>query len=396
MKKNKIIKILYEAVLFFLICWDGHAYFTWSLDFMGGYMSILILFGFFLISYLYKTAYGINIKLDLKSIILYVVFLGASCFPQRGVTTPIIAFFRLYPILVILNDQDGVKSHLALISKVLAIILVPGLILHLYIISSGVEIPSVPISYGDSEINFSYSFWNYGIMIRHIDFAQDEFRFQSIFLEPAYLASLITFLIYALRFDVKKWYTIVMIVALLLSFSLAGYITLVIGYILFHISHEFNIKKIALFVLLIGIVYAVAINYNDGNNFVNNLIIERLQYDSEKGISGNNRFSESTEELYYKALDSNQLLFGDEDIQVEDLGGAGYMRYFLTNGIFSALLYLLFYIIVGKYTMNRKYANGFIVLIVLTFVQAAYPSSFSWIVPFAMGIIYDKVWAKII
>ena len=29
---NKIIKIVYEFMLFLLICWGGHAWFTWSLD----------------------------------------------------------------------------------------------------------------------------------------------------------------------------------------------------------------------------------------------------------------------------------------------------------------------------------------------------------------------------
>ena len=387
---NKIIKIVYEFMLFLLICWGGHAWFTWSLDELPGYTSIVPLVVIALIAFLYKRIYGITVNADSKFKLLYLVFFVASCFPSWGITTPIIAFLRLYPVMVLLNDVGGIEYHISFVSKILATVLIPGIVFHLFIITTGIEIPSIPIQFGDLETNYSYLFWNYGFMIRHIDFAQDEFRFQSVFLEPGYMGTLLSFLLYALRYDVKKWYVQVILVALALSFSLAGYVTSAIGYTLYLFSQGLSSKRIVWATIFFCTIYIGSVSYNNGDNFVNNLIIERLQYDSEKGISGNNRFSDYTEVLFYDALVSGQLFLGKENIDTEDLFGAGYMRFLLTNGIFSALMYLLFYISMGKYAANRRYANGLVFLIVITFVQAGYPGSFSWIVPFAMGVVNDR------
>lgn len=389
--KAVFTKKLYEITLFFLICWGAHAWFTWDLDTLdnlSGMIPLIIACG---ISYFYQVYQGIQIGFTKKNILIYFSFLFGMSIFDMGITTPINSFLKLYPLFVLINDEDNLIDHITKISRWIAIILIPGIILHLFIISSGITIPTIPIQKGDLSLNFSYLFWNYGFMIRHIDFEQDEFRFQSIFLEPGYLGTLLAFLLYTLQYNLKKWETKVFTIALLLSFSLAGYLTTFIGIFLYNLSQGKSVKTILYVALFTGITYFGATTYNYGDNIVNKLIIERLQYDEEKVIVGNNRVSQKTDDAFEMALDKGELLTGTSKYSNEDLIGTGYKKYFLTHGIISALFYLLFYILLASYTYNYIYAFGYVVLIISTFLQASYPNSYSWIIPFLLGILGIEV-----
>ena len=41
-------------------------------------------------------------------------------------------------------------------------------------------------------------------------------------------------------------------------------------------------------------------------------------------------------------------------------------------------------------TRNKKYSLYYLILIIITFWQAGYPFSYSWIIPFILGIILDN------
>ena len=74
----------------------------------------------------------------------------------------------------------------------------------------------------------------------------------------------------------------------------------------------------------------------------------------------------------------------DYDNQIR---GAGYKIYFLYQGIVVAMLFLISFFLLGplERVKNKRYMGGFFLLIVITFIQAAYPSSFSWWIPFLLA-----------
>jgi hypothetical protein len=218
-------------------------------------------------------------------------------------------------------------------------------------------------------------------------------RFQAFFLEPGYLGTLCCFMLYADNFNLKKNENKVILTALILSLSLAGFITGIIGYI---ISIR-KMKRIMLFAIILYITYLISINYNDGHNAINEEILYRLQYDAEKGISGNNRFSETTDIVYDK-LNLKEFLFGlGRDVVLrlntsthnnDNITGCGYKLFFITYGILSFILVFFFYGFVGFSLGKHKkyYVLGFLFLVFITFIQASYPLSYSWLIPYTLGV----------
>ena len=66
-------------------------------------------------------------------------------------------------------------------------------------------------------------------------------------------------------------------------------------------------------------------NYKDGNNYLNKQIIERLQYDKDRGIAGNNRFTQDFSGKYDDFLSSRYAGWGyPSNLMPETTSNAGY------------------------------------------------------------------------
>lgn len=230
-----------------------------------------------------------------------------------------------------------------------------------------------------------------------------QIRFCSIFLEPGYLGTMLSYLLYVGRFDFKKKYNVVFLFALILTLSLAGFVIAALAWILIKLQEGKSIKRLVQIICVLGIVYYGGINYNGGNNILNEQILSRLQYDKDKGISGNNRASHMAEAYFDYYMQTGEILFGVGQRQVrkingggaagvdfnDQIRGAGYMIFFITNGIIEAVIIFFGYLMFVRKT-DRKYGYGFLLLIVITFVQAAYPLSPSWLIPFIFGCVLNS------
>ena len=89
----------------------------------------------------------------------------------------------------------------------------------LYIL--GFSLPNANLVFKDG----FYSFTNYFLFLVEDHSLYNIIpRFQSIFLEPTYLGSTTALLLMTQRGKWKRWYNISLIIGLLISFSLAGYV----------------------------------------------------------------------------------------------------------------------------------------------------------------------------
>ena len=138
----------------------------------------------------------------------------------------------------------------------------------------------------------------------------DSIRFCSVFLEPGYLGTMLSFLLYVGRFNFEKKYNIVFLVALILTLSLAGFVIAALGWTLVKIQEGKSVKRLLQIVCVLGFIYYFGINYNGGNNIFNNQILSRLQYDKENGISGNNRTSHMTDDYFDYYMQNGDILLG--------------------------------------------------------------------------------------
>ena len=96
-------------------------------------------------------------------------------------------------------------------------------------------------------------------------------RFCGIFLEPGYLAALCSFLLFVDKYDLKKKENKILVLAVMVSLSLAGYIFLAVGYMLLRANKIVDLlKKIFGLLFYVLLFYTIFTNYDDGDNIVNN------------------------------------------------------------------------------------------------------------------------------
>ena len=124
---------------------------------------------------------------------------------------------------------------------------------------------------------------------------------------------------------------------------------------------------------------------------MNKYILIRLEYDEEKGITGNDRSSAITDDIYenYVLRNPEYLLFGWDKYRGDNIGGSGYKVYIVKNGIFSLIFIFIFYFMTCTGARNKKEMIMFFILIILSFLQRATPLIFY--IPFLYMITLDRI-----
>lgn len=299
----------------------------------------------------------------------------------------IMLLFILYSTIHFKEDfKNEIISYL---EKAMIILLAPAIVV--FILRFFISLPYIPMVHTDSFGNDPYGLLqNYIFLIHHaeaiVDLASFP-RFCGPFLEPGQLATFLAFLLYVLKFDFSKKSRYVLLTALLFSFSLAGYMLALIGVMM---QKSNSIKKIVPLTIFFGFVYIVGINYNNGDNLLNKYILVRLEYDEEKGITGNDRSSAIADDIYenYVLKNTEYLLFGWDRYRGDAIGGSGYILYIINYGIFSLIFLILFYLFTSSGAKNKKEMTMFFILIILSFLQRATPLIFY--IPFLYLISLDR------
>ena len=401
MKKDWITK-LFILYIFFYLLWGAHAWITWFLDdeaFSTNIRLIVILGGFLVsCSYLYENK--IKLNFDTTTILAGIIFIVSNAISSKSSLLGVgVILLQYFPLWVLLSDKKNAKFALDSICYLIACVLLAGIIMHIILFVVG-RFPTIPIHYPGVS---PYYFQNYFVILKGITYESEGIRFHSIFLESGYMATMLSFLLYAVKYDFKKKRNIIIAISIVLSFSLAGYVTSLIGYVLFLYSQKKSFKKQAILACGLCILYIGITNYNDGNNLLKELILDRLQYDQDKGILGNNRTGEAGDFYFEKAIADGSFLWGlggerisringgrgwQEMVDYENqIRGAGVKIFILYHGIFITILFLFSFFLLSfsqRYS-NRKHVYGFFMLILLTFMQAAYPTSFSCWVPYILA-----------
>lgn len=328
----------------------------------------------------------IRFNLDAKTGWVLLAILGLTLWSTwlDGWLNGIITALQYFPVLYLMQlPYEYLKDLLKFTTKWYAILLIPGLII--YWICLVFPLPSMGMFNHEGYMPFK----NYIFYIKN---TYDEIRmarFNAFFLEPGHQAIVSTFLIMANRFDYKRCpWLIVLAVCIVFSLSLAGYLLLLIGFILLKVNSI--IKGLITAGIIAGIV-GVALSLSGGDNTLNEMIISRLEYDKTGGIKGNNRFFNNTDYEFERAIGTQYFwtsLKGHSNMEL--IGGAGYKIYILHYGMISAILVLFLYLSVIPSRPNMRYTISFFILIALCFMQRAYPYWYSWLFPYVIGIYIAK------
>ncbi len=258
-----------------------------------------------------------------------------------GVIAGIVKIWCVLP--VILLNKESKANLFDTVYKTISVVLSVSLIAWLLYLSG------VPLSYDMQEYSDGlYYFQNYRFFLRNTTMGIDAFfpRFCSIFLEPGFLGCLISLLLISRKFK-KDYWLIIMLIALFLTFSLAGWLITIIGFVLYK---TVNARRIIVTVLSMGLALLAinyfARNYNEGDNAVNYLIFERLSFDANKtgNISGYDRSTEQTSDWFWNSfINSPDILFGSESSKtILEINDTDFIAYIIRYGIVGFLLFMAF------------------------------------------------------
>ena len=234
------------------------------------------------------------------------------------------------------------KERLAQLSTVLAktmgcILLVSIPTFFMYIV--GISLPNSDLTYNDGFYYFSNYYF---FLIDERSLFSIIPRFQSIFLEPTYMGSTAALILQTQRGRWKKWYNILLLTALFLSFSLAGYAYLTaIIFLNLWVEGKKIMKKALTCIAIIACVVGGSFVYNGGDNLLHDLIILRLEIDDGE-LAGNNRVTADFDAEYESYLESSDIIFG-RDYDTRFFGDSGYKVYIFDYGLIGVLLLFLFY-----------------------------------------------------
>lgn len=228
-------------------------------------------------------------------------------------------------------------------------------------------------------------FDNYYLFIRTVvDF--EIFRFSGPFLEPGHLGMVSSILLFANGMNFKEkpmlW---VLLLSVLLSLSLAGYVIVLLGFAYKALN---TVRRVVYTLLIAGSMFVFVTKiWNEGENVVNEAIFERLEADKTKGIAGNNRTTTSTDYFFKKCMNDGTAWFGiGTQRSTKRAVGAGYKIYILNAGLVSLMAVALMYLLLIPTNSNRRFGFAFFVLLALIFWQRAYPLWYSWLLPYVLSI----------
>ena len=167
-----------------------------------------------------------------------------------------------------------------------------------------------------------------------------------------------------------------------MTFSLAAFVLLaMVLFINAWLKHQRILPKILLIISFLGITAVGAIFYNDGDNMLNSLIIERLAVDDGK-LAGDNRVTDTFEAAFDDYMKSDDILFGrDYELAEFGWGNAGYRVYIYDYGLIVLLLTIIFYISAVYGSTDRRAIISMFVIGVASFWVRATPLSFYYFIP---------------
>lgn len=286
---------------------------------------------------------------------------------SRFTFTPQIGFnILLFALFIYLKDvykSELLKTYI----KYFALINLPSIIgWILYLLN----IP-FPISYN---VEYSvYSYTNYYLYLFNNSFTNLILpRYSGIIIEPGHLSMICAFLLFINDFNIKNKYNLILTVCLIFTFSLSGYVIYFVGYLFKKIWIEKRFKLLLNFATISATTVILAINYNEGENALNTLIISRLEYE-DGDIKGNNRNEIGFDEYFKNNIQEMALLcgIGEEEWSNIPYVNCSYKSYIGGNGVISLGLLILLYILISCNGITIK-GKILLFLFAISFLQRPY------------------------
>jgi hypothetical protein len=292
-----------------------------------------------------------------------------------GITNVILFFSHISVFFFVIQMKNHEKEKLIRWTTTLyAWIIGISMIFYILIVFFGITF-SYSLIKLDNEGGYP-AFRNYKFLVMRDELTFFH-RFQSIFLEPGHIGTIASLILYVNKYKLKKLSVFIILIGLLLSLSLAGYVLLMLGYCIYQIFDGNKIyKKIIIMLSIIILFGCVGLYlYNEyPDSIITKRIVNRLQYNEEKGISGNNRLTSRFDENYYTEyfLRTSNMIWGvDSEVYQQRffLAGNSYKLFFLQYGFIGIVsLFLLYF----SMSLHSRLLFGLFIVYCASFLQRTY------------------------
>lgn len=353
-----------------------HPWFVW--DIKGIYLSIVAC-----ICSIWVCRSGF-ISISAKSFSVSIIYLILSIWTNRGMNyfgfgEILINWIVFLIILGLRNDYR--RNVLVFITKCTAVILgisLPFFLIHLV----GVPLPHLSVT----NLSSFSSIDNYFLFV----IKGSAPRFQGPFLEPGFMTMGTAILLFLNKYKLKNKYVLVLFISQIFSLSIAGYVLLIVGYLISIIlSNKANRLSMLLTAFFMLLSSSMLLTNLLGEEIVEERIVGRLQWEDGK-LSGDDRSSDYLDYLYENVVNSDLKWVGTEwNSELSEKGVAGYKLFVVKYGYVGLLLSISLYlssifIIEDKKKMKWQISLVFITLLML--FQNAYPTMWALLITTIYGL----------
>lgn len=273
---------------------------------------------------------------------------------------------------IILLSSKEKKYLLKVFTDVFVVVLVISLFGWILFLM-GVNLPHTGVIFHWNGFHEYYNYYFFRVATSSVEGIFP--RFQSVFLEPGQLGTPCAFLLFLNAFENKVFgfKNLIFIAAILFSLSLISYglLLVTLAALAWLKNSNYRVLFTIIVILLIGSGYYYV--SSSGDNAINVLILERLEYDEELGIAGNNRTANVFDSNYSTFIKSNDKYFG---IHSELSSGydwttnsSGYKKFIVHEGIVGLIVFLSFFVCLLFRNRNSKTLVFLIIVVTAFFVR---------------------------
>lgn len=383
MFNKSLIFSTYKILLFFCALQAFKCSFFWNVN---DVLSSVILAG---ISFLVMLTY--KIIFSKENVAWFCIFISslilATLTKDMNIFGWLSFFVYSFGIFILFNLPEDKKHDLYQFFRYGFALLIGVSLIGWCLFLIGIPLPHYYTNYGSGVSgDFQYNYENYYFFLLTYT-GLDLFiipRFCSFFLEPGYLGCLMTILLLSDHFQFGKGHHLnfIFLIALFFSFSLAGWMLALVTFMFDKFSTKQNhFIPLIVYILLFTAGFAFFKNYNNGDNIINETILSRLEYDSEKNnIEGYNRSTESLDDYFWNDfIFSKDVFFGNKNL-VEQTSTSfenevSIYAYAMNYGVVSLLFLIIYFFYPSLHTKTHRlkyFCLGF--LLFLIFAQTAHMS----------------------
>lgn len=297
----------------------NQSYAWFAYDWYSGTMASLIgIIAYGAAEYGFKN----KMKLSPRAVILYILLVVSCFFEYSQLSLLFIKAFTFLPLLTFFRiKDDDLRNVLHILTSIFCVLISLSLAIYACTLI-GINVPQ----YNYNNVLYYY-FENYYLYIEVSNYIG---TFCGFCLEPGYFSFLCVCFLTVNQFNLQDKRCLVFLVAIILSMSLGGYLLCFVGYLMKIILTEGRITKELLrlcgFAIVVSLGLYAAFRFNGGDNMIIERVLNRLMFDKELGIVGNNRENDIAKEILDRFMYSDDIWFGigSEKLQQIKLGAVGW------------------------------------------------------------------------